>query len=147
MDIKNIGISRVLVELKDGATAAFDAGKYTYVTSGVVHDVGAGRDTWTVNIHNLTSAELYRDDAPNWQTRAEAAERRVAELESQLAATAWRPMDGEDYPRDPNQKIQMIVNGYCGEREEWQTDIGQEIMAPYRCIRGWRPIDTSQEAQ
>lgn len=103
--------------------------------------------SWTGTHPSLSLLAEARQERDEWKARAENVRRERDELEAQLAATAWRPMDGEDYPRDPNQKIQMIVNGYCGEREEWQTDIGQEIMAPYRCIRGWRPIDTSQEAQ
>lgn len=120
----------------------------THPSLSLLAEARQERDTWKARAENVRreSDELEATGAALAYNLA-VAQARIAELEKQLAATVWQPMDGENYPRDPNQKIQMIVDGYCREREEWQTEIGQEIRAPYRCIRGWRPIDTSQEAQ
>ena len=58
-------------------------------------DAGA---IWTVAIDG---------DAFDWQARAEAAERRVAELE---AANEWRPVTGDDLPEDHDEALVTVEN-------------------------------------
>ena len=60
-----------------------------------------------------------------------ALQTRVAELEAQLAAQAWRPMenvpDGED--------VELLVHGYIGDDGLWYYRDGTTP------LKGWRPID------
>lgn len=67
----------------------------------------------------------------DWKARAEALEVRVQELEAQLAAQAWRPMetvpDGED--------VELLVHGYIGDDGLWYYRDGTTP------LKGWRPID------
>lgn len=62
-----------------------------------------------------------------------AAERRVQELEVQLAAQAWRPVTDEE--PETSQIVEILVYGYRNDDDLWLYPDGSTP------IRGWRPID------
>lgn len=77
--------------------------------SAVDPDDGA---IWTVSIDG---------DEPDWQARAEAAERRITELEAQLAAQAWRRPIDELPP--PLKRVQVIGEGKLSKSSQWIVSV------------------------
>lgn len=82
--------------------------------------------------------------AQDWKTRAEAAERRVAELEAQLAATAWRPVvaDRFNIPHDRpefGENVELLITGFLNRAGQW---VYNDDLPGFRTpVIGWRPID------
>jgi len=74
--------------------------------------------------------------AKECEARAEDAERRVAELEAQLAAQAWRPVSTiDDEAPDEGIQVDLLVRGYLGDDGHWYYKDGDNP------LRGWRSID------
>ena len=65
--------------------------------------------------------------------RMYAAERRVAELEAQLAAQGWRPVTITE--PSPDFTVELLIVGYRGHDGYWHYPDGPEGLV----IRGWRP--------
>ena len=76
-----------------------------------------------------------RDERDEWQVRAEAAEKRVQELEAQLAAQAWRPVTDDD-PSE-NVLVELLVTGYRNADGYWVYPDGTTP------IRAWRFVTPS----
>jgi len=87
--------------------------------------------------------------AQDWKTRAEAAEQRVAELEAQLAAQAWRSVTDEEPPQGQNvigkQYIEsppcIVSLDFDPMDNEWIWQDVDGVSYHYDSINYWRPID------
>ena len=69
--------------------------------------------------------------------RMYAAERRVAELEAQLAAQGWRPVTITE--PSLNVMAELLIVGYRGDDGYWHYPDGPEGLV----IRGWRPVQVA----
>ena len=87
--------------------------------------------------------------AQDWKARAEAAEKRVAELEAQLAAQAWRSVTDEEPPQGKNvigkQYIEsppcIVSLDFDPMDNEWIWQDVDGVSYHYDSINYWRPID------
>ena len=87
--------------------------------------------------------------AKECEARAEAAERRVAELEAQLAAQAWRPVTDEEPPQGKNvigkQYIEsplcIVSLDFDPMDNEWIWQDVDGVSYHYDSINYWRPIE------
>lgn len=76
------------------------------------------------------------------RTRAETAERRIAELEAQLAAQAWRPVDDLDLDRGSD--VDILARGhYDPEMGGVMLDSRDFLLSDGEDFIAWRPRTTS----
>lgn len=89
-----------------------------------------------VSCHAVT--DMYKETL----ARAEAAERRIAELEAQLAAQAWRPVDDLDLDRGSD--VDILARGhYDPEMGGVMLDSRDFLLSDGEDFIAWRPRTTS----